>query len=158
MYKITIVVTEMAVIEFGVMMDGLPIFTLDWQTKTGDDNDKILRSGLITAIQSFALDAFGDVMDTLTLKNLKIHFHQVIKNQSTGPIELVTYCITDPDTRNIKSTRKALIKSANDIVEAKYEISSLRPDRNAFIISIIEKRFKKIKLRQEDRAQSLFGD
>jgi len=151
-------VTEMAVIEFGVMMDGLPVFTLDWLTKLGSDNDKKLRSGLISAIQSFALDAFGDVLDTLTLKNLKIHFHQVIKNQSTGSIELVTYCISDQNTRNIKPIRKALIKSANDIVEAKYEISSVKPDRNAFITSIIEKRFKKIKLRQEDRAQSLFGD
>ena len=110
----------------------------------------------MSAIQSFASDAFGDVMDTLTLKNMKIFFHHIIKIQEKEPLELILYAVSDQDTKSPKAVKKALIKCGNAISSSKNEISTSEPDKNTFIIDIAEKEFKKVRLRPEDRAQSLF--
>ena len=137
----------MAVIEFGVMMDGLPVFTKDWRkyAESSDSNEKLLRTGLMSAIQSFASDAFGDVMDSMTLKNFKIYFHLIVKLQKNKTCELILYAIADEKTKSSKKIKKSLIKSGQAISDAPENIFTLTPEKNAFINKIVEKEFKKLK-------------
>lgn len=142
----------MAVIEAGAIINGLPIFQVDYQKEAGKLGDATLRSGLFSAIQSFAKDAFSDQMDELRLKNLTIAIKTVEMKQ---PIAL--YAVADKETRSIDSVRDALQKISDLIEQDNIELDTMEPSRNAHLREYFDKAFKDLKMRPSERARRLFG-
>jgi hypothetical protein len=144
---------RVAVIEVGVIVTGLPVFQVDYQKEAGKLGDPTLRSGLFSAIQSFAKDAFSDQMDELRLKNLTI----AIKAVDVGKQPIALYAVADKETRSIDSVRDALQKVADKIAEDDHELDTLEPSRNDYLRDYFEKEFKDLKMRPAERARRLFG-
>ncbi len=142
----------MAVIEAGAIINGLPIFQVDYQKEAGKLGDATLRSGLFSAIQSFAKDAFSDQMDELRLKNLTIAIKTVETKQ---PVAL--YAVADKETRSIDSVRDALEKIASLIEQDNKELDTMEPARNDHLREYFDKAFKDLKMRPSERARRLFG-
>jgi hypothetical protein len=142
-----------AVIEVGVIIDGLPVFQIDFHKEAGKMGDITLRSGLFSAIQSFAQDAFSDEMDELRLKNLTIS----IKTANIMNQNLALYAVADKDTRSIDSVRDALTKVIIRMQADNQRLSTLEPKKNDYLRDYFEKEFKDLKMRPAERARRLFG-
>jgi hypothetical protein len=144
---------KVAVIEAGVIVNGIPVFKVDYQKEAGKLGDATLRSGLFSAIQSFAQDAFSDQMDELRLKNLTIAIKTV--NVVDQPIAL--YAVADKETRSIDSVRDALQKVADRISAEEKELDTFEPARNDYLRDYFENEFRDLKMRPAERARRLFG-
>ena len=144
----------MAVIEVGAIVDGLPVYQIDFHKEAGKMGDVTLRSGLFSAIQSFAQDAFADEMDELRLKNLTI----CVKTAVVGTEQTIAlYAVADKDTRSIDAVRDALTKVATRIESDHSPLSTLEPNKNYYLREYFEKEFKDLKMSQAERARRLFG-
>ena len=147
----------MAVLEVGVNHEGLPIFKHDYHLEV--KGDATLRSGLFSAIQSFAREAFGDETEELRLKNLIICLKSFTLPDGK---DVSLYAVADKDTRSIDPVRNSLIKVGEKILimmeETSFTLSTIEPDKNAIKISpIFEDEFKDLRMRPAERARRLFG-
>jgi hypothetical protein len=142
-----------AVIEVGAILDGLPVFRIDFHQEV--KGDAALRSGLFSAIQSFAKEAFGDETEELRLKNLTI----CMKTVNVEGRDVALYAVADRDTRSIDPVRSALQKIGTKLIEIgqKQKINTLEPNKNAFLRPIFDEYFKDLRMRPEERARRLFG-
>jgi len=141
----------MVVVEVGIIMDGLPVFRVDYHAEV--KGDPALRSGMFSAIHSFAKEAFGTETEELRLKNLTIC---MITIEISGA-EAVLFAVADKKTKNIGKVRSALNKSATQILKTNTELSTLMPDKNEFLGPIFKKYFKELRMQPKERAQQFFG-
>ena len=86
----------MAVLEVGLIHEGLPVFKIDFHLEV--KGDATLRSGLFSAIQSFAKEAFGDETEELRLKNLTICLKTIHLYDGR---DIALYAVADKDSHNI---------------------------------------------------------
>ena len=148
----------MAVLEVGIIHEGLPIFKRDYHLEV--KGDATLRSGLFSAIQSFAKEAFGDETEELRLKNLIICLKTVSLPDGK---DVALYAVSDKDTRSIDPVRNALVRVGNTIIEKmneegqKVEISTIEPEKNEILSPIFENEFKDLRMKPAERAKRLFG-
>jgi len=141
----------MAVVEVGIIMDGLPVFRIDYHQEV--KGDPALRSGMFSAIQSFAKEAFGDETEELRLRNLTI----LMETVSIAGRDAVIFAVAGKGTKNINPVRSALKKVANKLILMNTQINTLMPDKNEFIRPIMEEFFSDLRLRPAERAKRLFG-
>ena len=144
----------MAVLEVGIIVDGLPVFKIDYHHEV--KGDAALRSGLFAAIQSFAKEAFGDETEELRLKNLTICM-KTISIDKKSLMEAVLYAVSDKNTRSIDSVRDALVKVGNLLINSNNNINTLQPDKNEFLREFFNKEFSDLRLQPAERARRLFG-
>ena len=147
----------MAVLEVGVIHEGLPIFKHDYHLEV--KGDATLRSGLFSAIQSFAKEAFGDETEELRLKNLIICLKTF--NLPDGK-DIALYAVADKDTRSIDPVRNSLTRVGEKLVvemsKSSISLSTIEPSKNSDILSpIFENEFKDLRMRPAERARRLFG-
>ena len=146
----------MAVIEVGIIVDGLPVFQIDYHIEANHDAklaDPALRSGLFSAIQSFAQDAFSDDLDELRLKNITI----TIKTGNIQGQGLALYAVADKDTRSMDSVRDALSKVSNRVVADGRFLDTLQPAKNLYLRDYFDKEFRDLRMKPAERARRLFG-
>lgn len=144
----------MAVLEVGVILEGLPVFRADYHAEV--KGDATLRSGLFSAIQSFAKEAFGDETEELRLKNLTICLKTITLPYE---VDIALYAVADKDTRALDPVRNALIKVGEKIVElcADQKLSTMEPAKNAHLRPVFDGEFKDLRMRPAERARRLFG-
>jgi len=145
----------MAVLEVGIIHEGLPVFKIDFHLEV--KGDATLRSGLFSAIQSFAKEAFGDETEELRLKNLTIclktfHLHD--------GRDIALYAVADKDSHNIDPIKNSLIKTGEQIKKMVSEgalLSTIEPAKNDIYKPAFENEFKDLRMRPAERAKRLFG-
>ena len=146
----------MAVLEVGMIHEGLPIFKIDYHMEV--KGDATLRSGLFSAIQSFAKEAFGDETEELRLKNLTICLKSIELPDGKA---ITLYAVADKDSRNIDPIKNSLIKTGqnlkNQMSQENTTISTMEPAKNEVFRSVFEEEFKDLRMRPAERARRLFG-
>lgn len=148
----------MAVLEVGVIHEGLPIYKHDYHQEV--KGDATLRSGLFSAIQSFAREAFGEETEELRLKNLIICLKSF---KLPDGKEVSLYAVADKETRSIDPVKNSLQKAGEKICDLmnndpeKMKLSTIEPGKNLFLESVFENEFKDLRLRPAERARRLFG-
>ena len=147
----------MAVLEVGVIHEGLPIYKHDYHLEV--KGDATLRSGLFSAIQSFAKEAFGDETEELRLKNLIICLKTF--NLPDGK-DVALYAVADKDTRSIDPVRNSLTRVGEKMQalmkETSFKLSTIEPEKNSISLSpLFEHEFKDLRMRPAERARRLFG-
>lgn len=145
----------MAVLEVGIIHEGLPVFKIDFHMEV--KGDATLRSGLFSAIQSFAKEAFGDETEELRLKNLTICLKTVTLSDGR---DIALYAVADKDSHNIDPIKNSLIKTGDQIKQMITDgsfLSTIEPAKNDVFRSIFENEFKDLRMRPAERAKRLFG-
>ena len=146
----------MAVLEVGMIHEGLPIFKIDFHLEV--KGDATLRSGLFSAIQSFAKEAFGDETEELRLKNLTICLKTVHLDDGR---DIALYAVADKDSHNIDPIKNSLMKTGEQIrkmiVDGQHKLSTIEPDKNDVFKPAFENEFKDLRMRPAERAKRLFG-
>ena len=142
----------MVVFEVGAILEGIPVVKTSYHADLSK-GDSALRSGLFSAIQSFAREAFGDETEELRLKNFVVCMKTI--SLSKG-LNLVFYAIADKETRSIKAVRKALTKVIKQLNLLTQKPSTMKAGANAYVQSILDDEFKSLRMRSRDRARQLF--
>ncbi|MHA1213259.1 MAG: hypothetical protein ACTSSH_12470 [Candidatus Heimdallarchaeota archaeon] len=140
----------MAIIEAGVMFGGIPIVKkYFYDEKT---TDSLLTSGLLEAIQAFAVEIFNDDTETFKMKKYSIF---LLKTKLKSEQVVTLYCICDSEDRpgTIKDVMKLLAGKFIDHFN-NVDVSSLA--HYAPFESVMTKDFGDLIYRPEDRLRKVF--
>ncbi|MHA1167598.1 MAG: hypothetical protein ACTSP4_07760 [Candidatus Hodarchaeales archaeon] len=145
----------MAVLEVGLIAEGLPVIKRDYQELAGVSVDPVIKSGLFSAINAFTREVFGDSTEELKLKKYII----CIK-----PVELTNgafflYAIVDKSTKT-KAVTSALDRISTHIavqIEKNDITGTINPDKFIIFHKMIDEEMRDLRLRPADRAKKLFG-
>ncbi len=140
----------MVVLEVGVIFNGLPVFRVDYHQEV--KGDPTLRSGMFTALQLFAKEAFADDTEELRLKNFVIC---VIPITDKGT-DFILYAVSNKETKSTDTVRSALKKVDKKLMDIEKEIDTADTDENTFLLPIFGDVFKDLRLKKLDRAKKLF--
>ncbi|HUT80660.1 MAG TPA: hypothetical protein VMZ29_05590 [Candidatus Bathyarchaeia archaeon] len=143
----------MAILEAGLIVNGLPLVrSVYYSDESGVD--PIIKTSLVTAIQSFASEAFNDRGEEIKLKKISI----LLSDLDPGSKEpLLLYCIVEKGT-DISEVKRRLAK-----IEKKIELIRMMVDTPVMtnelikVKKTIDKELKELILKPADRAKNIFG-
>lgn len=143
----------MAVIETGIIVNGIPIYTTIFDDKTRPYSNTILKSALLSAIQSIVKMLYGEQSKEFIFKKNRI-FLDYIELQNT-----IIYAVCDLDSKlmfPIKSTTRELCNiTGRLLLEGK--INQHDSKRNYFILNpIVRDLFKDLSISATERLEQLF--
>ncbi|MFX0064119.1 MAG: hypothetical protein ACFFC7_18260 [Candidatus Hermodarchaeota archaeon] len=144
----------MAVYEVGILINGIPAVSKTYYSEAFTELDEKLRTGLITAIQGFAIEAFSDEIDTVQMK----HFIIASVARKKENCIFTAFAIFDKKT-NVQIIRKNLLTILNQFLE-KYPITSeLNLEKESFneFLPSIDQVMQGIALKPEDKIKRIFG-
>lgn len=143
----------MAVLEAGIIVNGLPLIRSEYYSDESTV-DPTIKTSLVTALQSFASEAFNDKGEEIRLKKLTI----LIRDLDPGSNEpLLLYSIVEKGT-DIPEVRKRLVN-----IEKKIDLIRMMVDTPVLtnelvkVKKIIDKELKELALKPADRAKKIFG-
>ncbi len=143
----------MAVLEAGIIVNGLPLIRSEYYSDESTV-DPTIKTSLVTALQSFASEAFNDKGEEIRLKKLTI----LIRDLDPGSNEpLLLYSIVEKGT-DIPEVRKRLVN-----IEKKIDLIRMMVDTPVLtnelvkVKKIIDKEMKELVLKPADRARNIFG-
>ena len=140
----------MAVIEVGVITGSIPVFIVKYNTPI--NSNEILRSGMISAINSFTKLAFNAPMEQLLFKNFRI----CINTFSFQKLHIILYAIADLDTKKLEPVQSALQHVASVLADKKMTIHLTNRKKNRYLDHIFEKAFRYLHMNPLQRAKALF--
>ncbi|MHA1268998.1 MAG: hypothetical protein ACTSPY_04355 [Candidatus Helarchaeota archaeon] len=146
----------MVIYELGIINSGVPLISKQYYEEHSMSVDPILRSGFLSALNSFAAQAFSDEIESFNMKNFKIVlFTHKIGDGDSGNI--ISYCIGDKKL-NLKLAKKALTRIMEEFIN-KFGSSDLPNDLNEFdaFIPIFDEILGDLVKKPEDRLKSIFG-
>ena len=143
----------MAIIEAGLIVNGIPLIRSEY-IPTEREVDPFIRTGLLTAIQTYASKAFSDEAEEMRLKKYSL----IIKDLDPGTNEqLLLYSIAERGT-DLSEVKRRL---AN--LEKKLDLSRIVLDTPIMTNEIkhikkqIDKELRDLCLKPADRAKNIFG-
>ncbi|MHA1742879.1 MAG: hypothetical protein ACTSV6_01355 [Candidatus Heimdallarchaeota archaeon] len=143
----------MAIIEAGLIVNGLPILRRSYHPSV-KDVDPMIKASLMTALKTFAKEAFADRPEVLKLSKFSIMLHD-LNTEEPGTIFL--YCVLEKKTaegevrRRLKQIEEKMA-AMNEILDQPVETKGLRK-----IKRLIDRELKDLCLRASDRAKNIFG-
>ena len=141
---------QMTVIEVGVIIGSIPVFIAKYNARI--KSNEILRSGMISAIDSFSKMAFDDKMEQLHLKNFRI----CVQTFSFQKLHLILYAIADLDPKKLEPVQSALQQVASVLADKKMTIHLTNRKKNRYLDHIFEKAFRYLHMNPLQRAKALF--
>jgi hypothetical protein len=144
----------MAIIESGIIINGMPVIRSEYYPSEFKV-DPFLRTGLFTAIQTFASKAFSDEAEEMRLKKYTLLIKDL--NKKSDLDQLMLYLVVERGT-DLVEIRKRL-----NIIYEKIDIDKIVIDRQvnegelSEIKSTIDVELKDLCMKAEDRAKSVFG-
>jgi len=144
----------MAVIESGLIINGIPVVRSEYYPveKFGDP---FIRTGLFTAIQTFAAKAFQDEVKEMKFKKYVI----VIRDLNAGeemPILLYSVAERGTDISEIKKRLQNIQKKIN--ITERILDSPVMNNETVRVKKIVDKEMQDLSLKPADRAKFVFGD
>jgi len=144
----------MVIIESGLIINGLPIIRSEYYPKE-IGVDPFIQTGLFTAIQSFASDAFMDEVEEMKFKRYSI----LIKDLEPMTHEQkILYIIAEKgtDLSEAKKRLGALAKKL-DLENTIYDTPTMTNELKA-VKKEIDDYLKDLAIKPADRAKSVFGE
>jgi len=143
----------MAIIEAGLVVNGLPIIRSSYH-KDIKEVDPIIKMSLVTALKTFANEAFEDQPEALHLKNFSIMLHDISSEETDS---LFLYCILEKKTDE-GEVRKRLKRIEEKATMLKVIMNQPVATKGLKKIKkIIDKELKDLYLKPADRAKTVFG-
>ncbi len=142
----------LAVLESGVMFGGIPIVKMSYYDEKSTNT--FLTTGLLEAIQSFAIEVFNDETEIFRMKKYSVYLHKIKLTSN----QLVTiYCICD-STDRINIIKEIMRSIAGKFINqfSNVELSGL--DNYKRFEEIITKSFGDLIYRSDDRLRRVFFD
>ena len=146
----------MVVFEVGIINSGSSAYRLNFQPII--DGDITFQTALVSAVQNFSKEMFGDEAEELRLKNLTLCMKAI-----NSPLDknLSIYAIADKNLKSIDAIKRALSKTGKRITRMITKSPNLFSDESTQdadkFSSIFNDEFKKLKPKPKDRARNLFG-
>lgn len=143
------------IMESGLIVNGIPMVRSEYYP-TDSDVDPFLKTGLFTAIQTFASKAFHDVAEEMRLKRYTL----LIKNlpYPEGDQQVILYLVAERENSDIAELRKRMANLEKKIDLSDIVIDNLTPSQELLEIrKIINEELNDLALRPSDRARSVFG-
>ncbi|TFF88715.1 MAG: hypothetical protein EU549_02480, partial [Promethearchaeota archaeon] len=116
----------MVIYELGLTRAGIPLVSKQYYEEHNMSVDPVLRSGFLSALNSFAEQAFSDEIESFTMKNFRIVLLSFTKKDHS----ITSYCIGDKNL-NLKVTKKALTKILDKFIK-KFGIKKLPSDLSKY--------------------------
>ena len=146
----------MVIYELGIIKAGVPLVSKLYYKEHSIPVDPVLRSGFLSALNSFASQAFADEIESFTMKNFRIVLlsREIIIDK---PTNLISYCIGDKKL-NLKLAKKALNRVLDEFL-ALYDIKNLPANLNEYnkFLQILDDIIGDFAKKPEDRLKSIFG-
>ncbi|MHA1309464.1 MAG: hypothetical protein ACTSQO_00930 [Candidatus Helarchaeota archaeon] len=146
----------MVIYELGIINNGVPLISKQYYEEHSMPVDPILRSGFLSALNSFAAQAFSDEIESFSMKNFKIVLltHRIDETETEN---IISYCIGDKKL-NLKLAKRALTKIIEEFID-KYGSIDLSRDLSEYdeFIPIFDKILGDLVKKPEDRLKSIFG-
>lgn len=143
----------MVIIESGLIINGLPIIRSEYYPKE-IGVDPFIQTGLFTAIQSFASDAFMDEVEEMKFKRYSI----LIKDlEPLTHEQKILYIIAEKGT-DLSEAKKRLAALAKklDLENTIYDTPTMTNELKA-VKKEIDDYLKDLAIKPADRAKSVFG-
>jgi len=142
----------LAVLESGVMFGGIPIVKKSYYDERSTST--ILTTGLLEAIQSFAIEVFNDETEIFRMKKYSIYLYKI---KLTSNQIVTIYCICDSaDKTNIV---KEIMKSIADKFATQFSNVDLGClDNYKKFENAITKSFGDMIYRSDERLRKVFFD
>ncbi|MBN1329708.1 MAG: hypothetical protein JXA54_09570 [Candidatus Heimdallarchaeota archaeon] len=142
----------MAILESGVMFGGMPIVKKSYYDEKSTST--ILTTGLLEAIQSFAVEVFNDETETFRMKKYSIYLHKIKLSSN----QIVTiYCICD-STDRINIVKEIMKSIANKFIIEFPNVDLSCLDNYKAFEEIITKGFGDLIYRSDERLRKIFFD
>ncbi|MBD3230169.1 MAG: hypothetical protein GF329_18465 [Candidatus Lokiarchaeota archaeon] len=143
----------MVIYELGLTKSGVPLISKQYYEEHNMAVDPVLRSGFLSALNSFAEQAFSDEIESFTMKNFRI----VLLTYNKDELSVTSYCIGDKNL-NLKVTKKALTKILDKFIN-KFGIKKLPKDLSKFdnFLPVFDEILGDFAKKPEDRLKSIFG-
>lgn len=122
----------MTVLSAGLIANGESLFVVDYQQKIQGNSQ--FRSGLFSALQSFAHEAFGDETEELRLEKFIVCFN-AFKIQKQ---DIIAYAVLDRKTRSTKATHNGLEAIREAIISQKYLINLTDHSQNTTLQQLFD--------------------
>lgn len=144
----------MAIIESGLIINGLPIIRSEYYPKeTGVD--PLIQTGLFTAIQSFASDAFMDEVEEMKFKRYAILMKDL---EPLSHEQKILYVIAEKGTDFTEAKKRlAIITKELDLENVIIDSPTMTNELKE-IKKVIDAQLKDLALKPADRAKSVFGE
>ncbi|MHA1212717.1 MAG: hypothetical protein ACTSSH_09675 [Candidatus Heimdallarchaeota archaeon] len=143
----------MAILESGIVVNGLPLIRSEYYPSEFYV-DPFIKTSLVTAIQSFASEAFNDEVEEIQLKNFSI----MIQDLDPGTQEpLLLYCIVEKGTDTVEVKKRLVsIEKKIDLIRIMVDTPVMTKDLKK-IKKTIDEELKDLCLKPADRAKNVFG-
>jgi len=145
----------LVIYELGIIHAGVPIISKQYYEEHSGPVDPVLRGGFLSALNSFAAQAFSDEIESFNMKNFKIVL-LTHRNKDDESINLISYCIGDKKL-NLKLAKRALVKILDEFI-SRYGTTNLPADLSEYdeFIPIFDKILGDLVKKPEDRLKSIF--
>ncbi|MFW9998363.1 MAG: hypothetical protein ACFFD4_40370 [Candidatus Odinarchaeota archaeon] len=147
----------MTVLEVGLLYGGLPVLQKDFhELVKGKDLDPVIRSGLLSAINTMASDFFGDSIEEYKMKGYTICLKPV---ELQGKTTLNLYAIIDRTSKasDVHNALKRLASKAPVALKGFSTMSTVNPRFFKKFEKEIDEVMRDMKLKPEQRADKLFS-
>ena len=147
----------MVIFELGIIRAGVPLISKQYYEEHSMPVDNVLRSGFLSALNSFAAQAFSDEIESFTMKNFKIVLLSEQQKKDTESEGIFSYCIGDKKL-NLKLAKRALTKILEEFSN-KYGKSDLPNDLSTYdeFLLVFDSILGDFVKKPEDRLRSIFG-
>ena len=144
----------MAVIEAGLIINGIPVVRSEYYSveKLGDP---FIRTGLFTAIQTFAAKAYSDEVSEMQFRKYVISIHDLNPGEK-APMLLYAVAERGTDVSEIKKRLKNISKKVD--LERTIFDSPVMTNEIKKVKKTIDKEMQDLSLKPADRAKFVFGD
>ena len=129
----------MSVLAAGLIYNGNQIYTVDYQQEIMGNPG--LRSSLISALQSFGQDAFGDETEELRLGSsiICLNTFSLMKGQN-----FLLYAVVSKSIKSTKRIKSALTTISQKLVTSEFAIDPEDETKNAHLRSIFDAEFQSL--------------
>lgn len=145
----------MVIFELGIINSGVPLVSKQYYEEHSMPVDPVLRSGFLSALNSFATQAFSDEIESFSMKNFRIVLlSREIKNASEN---IISYCIGDKKL-NLKLAKQALTRILDEFIES-YGQDKIKRELSEYdrFLPIFDDILGDLAKKPEDRLRSIFG-
>ncbi|MBD3189316.1 MAG: hypothetical protein GF308_01660 [Candidatus Heimdallarchaeota archaeon] len=123
---------------------------------TDSNVDPFLKTGLFTAIQTFASKAFHDVAEEMRLKKYLLLIRNLHHPDSDQQVML--YLVAERENIEISELRRRMKNLEKKIDLSDIVIDNITPSKELLEIrKVIDEELRDLALRPSDRARSVFG-
>ena len=143
----------MKVFEIGLFHAGLPLVSRQYYEKY--KVDPLLRSGFLSALNSFAEEVFSDEIESFVMKNFRI---VILSSPFSSDDYITSYCISSKKL-SPKIAKRALIRVLEEFCSKYDHLKSLTCDIAIFdeFLPILDDILGDLTKSASDRAKSVFG-